>query len=228
MPAVAPAPTRAPAARSLSETAPAPTQAAPTPAPRPRRVPESHPDPEPRVSLDHLKPPASTDPRLPDEFKFPGEPDLSTQPQTNTSTKPAEPRLALHDAAPPPNGRKPTAMRSAQLELPVEPPKAVPEPEPVLTQAAPERFDEGPRIDDPADARERRNAPSAALEMPTPSRALRNLIAAIAVIVVIAIGVSAFVAVVMTAPDSPQQASAIDRFATRALERLETWGLTRP
>lgn len=73
-----------------------------------------------------------------------------------------------------------------------------------------------------------RNAPTAAIEMPTPSRLLRKLLATLAIAVVLAAGVGAFVAVVHTAPESPQlDESPLDRYAAPLLDRLEDWGLIR-
>ena len=72
-----------------------------------------------------------------------------------------------------------------------------------------------------------RNAPTAAIEMPTPSRLLRRLLATLAIAVVLAAGIGAFVAVVHTAPESPFDESPLDRYAAPLLDRLEDWGLIR-
>lgn len=97
--------------------------------------------------------------------------------------------------------------------------------EPTLPAADLPHFDEDPRIGLHDGRQEQRSPPSAALVLPVPNRTVRNLLAAVAVLAVVAIGIAAFIAVVQTAPGNPQQESTIDRLAARAIERLESWGL---
>src|SRR5690606_37041671 len=76
--------------------------------------------------------------------------------------------------------------------------------EPKLPAADLPHFDEDPRIGLHDSRQEQRSPPSAALVLPVPNRTVRNLLAAVAVLVVVAIGVAAFIAVVQTAPGNPQ------------------------
>ena len=206
-------------------------------------------------SLANLAPPRLAEPRLPEDFRLPEQPAPRLPEPLVAKGKQAEPRLPLSDPRPelargagttlslpgfddapgpadtgpgqaPATGRQPTpehpARTGRQRKSEAD---ARADGEPILSDLSLAHLDEDPRIalrDTPS---ERQGPPSAALELPVPNRTVRNLLAAAAVIVVVAIGVTAFVAVVQTAPESPQQESAIDRLATRAIERLESWGL---
>lgn len=211
------------------------TIVAPRAEPPQPRLPEIEPPPAepPSPLLPDIEPPPTEAPapRLP-EFEPPAaEPARHPAPLAELLSRPVRFDDALSRLAPPETvePRLPDSFEDEDSwrDMPrAERPPEIAEPslETISASQAPPEAPE-PKFTDPDAAVPRRKAPTAAIELP-PRRRNLHWLAVLAILVVLAAGIGAFLAVWMSAPERGAAGLDFSEIADRVRQRLAEWGLT--